>query len=230
MAQTHAPKPLSRPDPEHPKDADRFQSAYLESMSFFEVHRAKIIGGLAVLGIAIAAFVGWRYLSAQNADRAQRQLGAMLTHYESGDWDTALNGTDDAPGLLEIADETGSSSAAFFAADALFQLGRFDEAIDYFQRVESEGIVGASALAGQAAVLEQRGEFGQAAQLYERAAGAYDSAATTPEYLLDASRAHLEGGERGAAVALLERVLEEYEGTSAALEAEMRLGELLASG
>lgn len=229
MAQTHAPRSLSRPDPEHPKDADKLQSAYLESMSLFEVHRAKIIGALAVLGVVIIAFSAWRFMSTRNAEQAQRQLGAVLTYYESGDLDTALNGTDDAPGLLEIADDTKSSSAAFFAADALFQLGRFDEALNYFQRVKEEGIVGASSLAGQAAVYEQQGDFEQAARLYERAAGAYDSAATTPGYLLDASQAHLDGGDQASAVTILERVLEEYEGSSAALEAEMRLGELAAA-
>ena len=133
-------------------------------------------------------------------------------HLCLGELETALNGTDSQPGLLEIADEYGDDTAApFFAADALFQLGRYDEAEEYFRRVDLGGLFGASATAGLAAVHEMQGEFEDAGEMYERAARDFPGEATAPGYLLDAARAHLAAGDTEAAESALMRVIDEWE-------------------
>lgn len=225
MAQINAPKPLLTERQE--EDQDQLQSAYVRSMTFYEQYKTALIGGAVALVALIAALVGWSVWKNNQAEAAQKQLGSILSYYEQGDFETALQGTDTQPGLLEIADRTGdASSAPFFAADALYQLGRFDEALEYFQKTDGDGLIGASALAGQAAVYEQRGEHEQAASLYERAAGAYDSPATTPGYLLDAARAHYDAGSAGAAQEIIERVLTDFPDAPEATAAEVLAGQI----
>ncbi|MFN3596775.1 MAG: tetratricopeptide repeat protein [Rubricoccaceae bacterium] len=212
MAQINPPKPL-RSTQKHELREDQLTTAYARSATFFEQHRTAVIGAAIGLVVLVAGLVGFSVYRSNQAERAQEALGAILTQYEQGNYQAALEGTDTAPGLLEIADRYGSSTgqlATFFAADALYQLGRYDEALRYFERVRTDGIVGASALAGQAAVYEQRGDYARAARLYERAAGAYDSEATVPGYLMDAGRAFEAAGDTEAARRVYARVADEF--------------------
>ena len=108
------------------------------------------------------------------AAEAQQYLGSILTEYELGNYQAALDGTDAAPGLLDLADDYGSTptgdQARFFAADAYLQLGQPDEALAMFEAYDGDGILGASALAGQASIQAgTRGEHAEAAALYVQA-------------------------------------------------------------
>ena len=232
MAQINPPKRLAT-STEGDLREDNLTDVYVRSASFFDAHRTAILGGIAavvVLALAAIAFGAWR---AAQSDEAQRLLGAILVEYERGNWQAALDGTDTAPGLLEIADEYGSTAtgeqATFFAADALFQLGRLDEAAAMFEDYDGGGLLEASALAGRAAILEVEGDPAGAAELYERAAGVYESPASGPAYLLDAGRAHLAAGDAEAAQAVLERVLDEYGDAPEAAVAEAELGRAAAA-
>ena len=227
MAQINPPKRLAT-STEGDLREDNLTDVYVRSASFFDEHRTAILGGIAavvVLALAAIGFTAWR---AAQSEEAQRLLGAILVEYERGNWQAALDGTDTAPGLLEIADEYGSTAtgeqATFFAADALFQLGRTDEALEMFEDYDGGGLLEASALAGQAAIYEVQGDPGRAAELYERAAGVYASPASGPAYLLDAGRAHLAAGDAEAAQAVLQRVLDEYGDAPEATVAEAELG------
>src|SRR5690606_17436511 len=96
---------------------------------------------------------------------------------------------------LEIADEYGSTDAGnlarFYAADALFRLGEYDRALEYFRKYdEDDGLIGASAIAGEAAIRENKGEYEAAGDLYRRAALHYENELRSPEYLLQAARAY----------------------------------------
>ena len=227
MAQINPPKRLATTR-EGDLREDNLTDAYVRSSSFFDEHRTVIVAvvvGLVVLALAVIGYRAWR---ASQSEEAQRLLGAILVEYERGDYQAALDGTDTAPGLLEIAGEYGSTAtgeqATFFAADALFQLGRLDEALAMFQDYDGGGLLEASSLAGQAAIYEVQGDPARAAGLYEEAAGVYASPASGPAYLLDAGRAYLAAGDAAAAEGVLQRVLDEYGDTPEAQLAETELG------
>ena len=227
MAQINPPKRLST-SREGDLREDNLTDAYVRSASFFDEHRTVIVAvvvGLVVLALAVIGFRAWR---ATQSEEAQRLLGAILVEYERGNWQAALDGTDTAPGLLEIADEYGSTAtgeqATFFAADALFQLGRMDEALAMFEDYDGGGLLEASALAGQAAIYEVQGDAARAGGLYERAAGVYASPAAGPAYLLDAGRAYLAASDPEAARGVLQRVLDEFGDTPEAELAQAELG------
>lgn len=194
---------------------DKVVTAYAQTMTMAEKYRGALIA--AGVGIAVIFFgvLGYMYYLGNLSDRADEALGAVLPRYESGQYQEALDGTADVPGLLEVADEYGATDAGnlarFYAANALFQLGRYDEAGEYFEAYEGgEDILGASAIAGQAAVAEQRGDHAEAARLYQRAARAYESAATAPSFYLDAARNFEAAGDTEAARAAYEEIETEY--------------------
>ena len=230
MAQINPPKPLVTPEQRAEERQDRFQTTVARSRSFYEENAKLLIGAgiaIVVLIVAIIGFVAWR--ASQDAE-AEQALGSILSVYEAGDYETALSGTDDAPGLMEIADDYGSATAApFFAGDALFQLGRYDEAARYFEMVDDNGLMGASALAGRAAVHEAQGENEDAAELYERAASLFKSEATSPGYFLDAGRAYQAAGDMDAARGAYQHVLDDYAETPEATTATVEIASVEAA-
>lgn len=230
MAQINAPKPLTSPEQKAEERQDTFQTTVARSRSFYEENTALVIGAVVgILAIVLGA-IGWGYLSSQQDAEAEEALGSILAYYETGDLETALNGTDTAPGLLEIAEEYGDKTAAsFFAADALFQLGRYDEAAEYFRQVDLGGLFGASATAGLAAVHEMQGELAEAGELYERAAGDFPGEATAPGYLLDAGRAYQGAGQLEDAERVYQRAVEEFEDTPEATVAAVELASVVAA-
>lgn len=229
MATINAPKPARREELRE----DQLATAYVRTATFFEEHRRPLIIGAVALALLIAAVAGWRVWQERQDQQAAEALGAVLTQYEAGEYRAALDGADGEPGLLEIADRYGSTNtgqlATFFAADALYQLGEYDQAATYFERYDaSDDLLGASALAGQAALAERAGEHAEAADLYTRAAGAYASAATAPDYFAAAARAHEAAGDLAAARASLEQLRDDYEESPAAQAVELELARLTA--
>jgi tetratricopeptide (TPR) repeat protein len=194
---------------------DKVITAYARTMTMAEQYRGVLIAaGIGIVAI-IFGVLGYTFYMANQGDVAADALGAVLPVYESGSYQEALDGTADVPGLLEVADEYGSTDAGnlarFYAASALFQLGRYDEAGDYFDAYDGgEDILGASAIAGQAAVAEQRGDHADAARLFQRAARSYESPATAPGYYMDAARNFEQAGDLSAARAAYEEVAEAY--------------------
>ena len=227
MAQINPPKPLVAPTTDDLRE-DNLTTAYARSSMLFDQNRTTIIGGVIAVVALIVAFFGWKVWQDRRSAEGQQYLGAILTEYEAGNWQTALDGTDTAPGLLEIADDYGSTAtgeqATFFAADALFQLGQYDESLDLFEDYDGDGLLAASALAGQAAIYEQQGDAARAADLYGRAASSFESAASAPGYLLDASRANVAAGDTEAALDALQQILDEYEDTPEAIQAQVEIG------
>lgn len=230
MSMLNPPKTVSR---RHELREDQLATATAKGLTIWEEHRRLLIGlgiGLVVLVIGAALYVVWQN---QRDQAAAEELGLILIQYEQGQYAQALDGTADRPGLLEIADEYGSTDtgnlAAFYAADALFQLERYDEALTYFERYDAgDDILGASALAGQAAIKEQQGEPAEAARLYERAAAAYASPATAPDYLMAAGRAYTAAGDAESAAEVYEAFLEDYDASPSAPVVEALLAQVRA--
>jgi tetratricopeptide (TPR) repeat protein len=232
MAQINPPKPLTASRPDDLRE-DHLTDAYVRSSSFFDEHRTLIVAAVVGVVALALAVIGWRAWLAGQQEEASLFLGTILTEYETGNWRVALDGTDTTPGLLEIADEYGATAAGeqatFFAADALYQLGEYAEAAALFEDYDGDGLLGASATAGRAAIAEQQGDAAAAAALYEEAAEAFASPASTPGYLLDAGRAHAAAGDYEAAQAAFERVADAYPDTPEAQTAETEIGRVIAA-
>ncbi len=190
-------------------------SLYARALDFYERRKPLVYGGAVVIVVLLLLIPGYIYYQMQRGAEAQEHLSRIVTQYEQGNYDVALDGTEDRLGLREIADQFGGTDAgnmaAFYAANALYEMGELDEALAYFEQVrEASSLVGASALAGRAAIHEDRGEYAQAAELYSRAASIYDTGVSSPQHLLSAARAFEEAGDYEEALRVYEDLRERY--------------------
>ncbi|MDX1532436.1 MAG: hypothetical protein R3362_12970, partial [Rhodothermales bacterium] len=176
MSTLNAPKTISR---RSDRREDRVMTAYARAVDYADKNRQVVYLAAGALLVLLLGIVGYALLQNRNAANAQVLLGQALPLYEQGEYRAALDGSGDAPGLLEIADEYGGTKAGnlarFYAADALYRLGEHEEALRWFEAFDvDDNIVGASALAGQAAIHEDREAYDRAGDLYRRAALVFD--------------------------------------------------------
>lgn len=194
---------------------DAVVNAYATTLTLTEKYRGVLIAAAVGIVVIFLGVLGWMYYQAGQSDRADEALGAVLPTFEQGAYQEALDGTAEAPGLIEIAEEYGSTDAGnmarFYAASALFGLGRYDEAGEYFEDYKKgDDVFGAAAIAGEAAVAEQNGDHAAAGRLYERAARRFESEATAPGYFMDAARSYEAAGDFAAARNAYEAIEEDY--------------------
>ena len=212
MSTLNPPKPITK---RQELREDNVITFYAKAWQFFTDNRMLIYGILAGLVLAVLAVIAWAYYQDQRADEAQALLGKATALYDAGQYEQALQGTDTVMGLLAIADDYGSTQAGnlahFYAADALFQTGQYEQALEYFEDFDADdSIVGASAIAGIAAVYEQQGELERAGDYYRRAASRYESLQTSPQYLLEAGRAYEEAGAYDKAMGAYQEIQQDY--------------------
>ncbi|MEM1128662.1 MAG: hypothetical protein AAGI71_18610 [Bacteroidota bacterium] len=205
---------------------DTMVTAYARTWDFYDKNKGLVVGAGVALVVLIAALIGFGFMQQQRGVDAQSLLAQALPAYETGRYQEALDGSDAAPGLLEVIREYGSSDAgnlaAFYAADAYFRLGQYDEALRYFDQYDvDDSLVGASALSGQAKVHEIQGNFDRAGDLYRRAAQTYEDPLTSPVYLMQAGRAYEKAAAFGQAQAAYELLLDAYPEATQAAEAQI---------
>lgn len=223
MSTLNPPKKISK---KHELREDRVVTFYARAWQYFDQNRTLVYGILAGIVVIIVAAVGYVFYQSKQSERADELLGQIVSLYEQGSYQEALDGTGDRTGLLEIADEYGSTDAGnlahFYAADALFQLGEYDRALEHFNDYDkSEDLIGASAIAGQAAVYENKGEYRRAADLYRRAALHFENELNSPQYLLNAGRSYELAGDFGEAQEVYEMIRDDYSESNLATNIEV---------
>lgn len=201
---------------------------YARALLLWDEHRSAVLGALGVLVAVILAIPGYMYYQQQQQERANELLGKILPVYEQGNYQQALDGTGDAAGLKEIADDYGGTSAGnlatYYTAHAYYQTEQYDQALTYFGEFDkTSDFLGASAYAAQAAIYETRGEFAQAAETYQTAASHFESDLTTPRYLLRAGRASEKAGNYEAAADAYRQITTDYPDAQQVEDAEIFL-------
>lgn len=201
---------------------------YARSILFFEENKKTIYAAGAGLIVVLAA-VGFYLWNAQQTEaEAQEHLGQIERVYASGDYERALQGTEDRMGLLEIADTYSGTDAGnlatFYVANAYLRNDMPEEALSYLQRFDKDrDLVGASALAAEASILEDRGDYAEAADLYEQAASYAESGHISPQYLVSAGRAHEQASNLSDARSAYAKIQDDYADSPQAEEVERHL-------
>ncbi len=228
MSTINAPQKLSR---RQELREDQLTTFYARSWGFFEENKTLVYGALAAVVVAVAAIIGYGFWQSAQADEAQVEMAASVRAYEAGNLQEALDGTDQNLGLLDIIDRYGGTEAGnlahFYAADAYFQLGHMDQALEHFSDFDKgDNLLGASAFAGEAAIHEVQGDHDRAGDLYTRAASVYESDVTSAEYLMKAGRSYEAAGSFSDARRAYTRVQDDFSASTAAQNVGVALARL----
>jgi tetratricopeptide (TPR) repeat protein len=176
----------------------------------------KIIGGVA-LGIIAIAIMGYFYVSGKAEDElaANRELRKVQQLYQQQQYRLAITGdpTQQIMGFEEIVEKYGGTPtgevAMIYLGNSYLYSGELDKAMTAFEDASPDtDMLRAAALAGEAAVLEAKGNNSEAAKLFETSALAFDNELLSSERFLTAGRNYGEAGNMEKAKEMLEKVKE----------------------
>lgn len=196
---------------------DKLVETYFKTKTFFEENQRTILIALGSLVVVILLVIYLVNRSRERNIESTTLLGNVINLYDQGQFQQAIDGVPakKIKGLKFIADEYGNTesgeAAKIFLANSYYQLGKYDEALKYYEDYDGDNkLFQATAYAGAAACYEIKGNKEKAAELYLKAAKVSESEVTTPEYLLYAARLNAELGKKDVAKKLLDQIKKEY--------------------
>ena len=169
--------------------------------------------------------------------QAKKYFNDALTAVERDSLFTlALNGGEGKYGMLDIADEYGSTKAGnmanYYAGMSYLHLRDYPNAVEYLSAFSSEDeILAAQAKGAIGDAFMQLDQMEDALSYYEQAANLRDNDFTTPLYLYKAGITALELGKANKALTFFKRIKNEYKESTQATNIDVFIGkaELLAS-
>jgi tetratricopeptide (TPR) repeat protein len=196
---------------------DALVTTYAKVTSFYEENK-RIVGivttVVAVVAIAILIVLKNR---ADANENALLQLGQVQGVYASGQYQAAIDGVPErnVPGLKAIVENFGSSRggelARFMLANAYFELGKYDEALEQFEDFSApDDMLAASRYAGIGQCYEGKKNYKDAAENFEKAASKDAKDILAPEYLGNAARNYGLAGDKERALELYKRLKKNY--------------------
>jgi tetratricopeptide (TPR) repeat protein len=202
---------------------DRLVTSYFEATTWYQNNK-KIVNG-ALTGLVVLAIVIVAYLNNVNSNnqKATADLGKILSYYDQGKYDIAINGNlqENVRGLQSIVDDYGSTKAGglatFYLANSYFAQGNYDKALKCYQNVNvGDDMVAASALSGAASCYEAKGDHAKAASTFENAAFKSAKDVNVSENMFHAAQNYLAAGNKEKASELFKKVKKDFPASSVA--------------
>lgn len=174
-----------------------------------------ITGALIGVVVLIAGIFWWGSQQQQKELDAQSASATTFRYFEIDSTQQALNADANRLGLLQIADEYGSTPtgnlARYMAGVALVEAKQPDQALEQLEAYDENGsILEATHYSTIAAAHEQRGDMIAAAEAYKKAAEIDANSFTSPFFLMEAGRCFEQAGDKAQAKAVYESVKAEY--------------------
>ncbi len=165
------------------------------SVSFMEKYQKQIlyVGG-GVLAVVIAVLLFHQFVWTPRNEAAREALFPAQELFEQGSYEAALNGNEQAVGLLEVASKYGRTKsgnlAHLYAGLCYANLGKTEEAITELEKFGDAGdqMISPAALAALGNCYAQQGETEKAAKTLEKAAKRADNNTLSPTFLIQAAQ------------------------------------------
>lgn len=206
------------------ESAEALQKEISKAESFFNSNKniLSIVGG-AIL-VAVLAFFGYKYWVGEQNKAAQAAMYDSVYYFESDSLDLALKGTGGNAGLLEVAENYGSTPAGnlakFYVGTIYLKQGKFQDAIKFLEGFSSDDLIlkGKSyALIGDAYLEQNKNE--EAIAAYEKAASYKPNKFITPAYLSKLALAQELAGKKTEAIESYAEIIEKYPASTEVLSA-----------
>ena len=211
----------------HTHSDEKLMTAYYRAVEFFEENKKHVYTALTIFVIAIAGIILLVNRNKANNENAGLALSLIKRTYDNNDFQQAINGDSlgNIKGLQFIVDEYGSTengqTAKLMLANSYYALRDFDKAEKYYKDFSgSNTILKASAIAGEASVLEARQKFTDAASKYENAASIDPSSPFADQYIFYAAKNYVRANENDKAKNLFDKIKKEHPKSKYVAESE----------
>ena len=214
---------------------DKLVTLYAEATNFYERHKRNIHIGITAVVVVVLAIVVYLKNQSDNNERASVQLAQVFSIFDSGSFQAAIDGVPERniAGLKSIVDNFGGTKAGelarFYHASALYQLGKYEQALEEFRDFSApDDMLAISRYAGIAQCLEATGKYREAAENFEKAASRDTKDIGAPENLSEAARNYGLAGEKEKALELYRRLKKNYPSTTYGREPDRFISQLSA--
>lgn len=183
---------------------------------------------LGVVGVVAIAAIGYLFytkfvVEPKEVDAADQMFVAqknfdLAANGTASDslYTLALNGSEGKWGFVKIADEFSGTNAGnlanYYAGMAYLQTGKYDNAITYLEKFNSEdAMLKALAIGGIGDAHSQKGHQKEALDFYKKAAESNKNDFTTPRFLLKAGKTALALGNKEEALKYFTDIKDNFE-------------------
>jgi len=194
--------------PTRPPEATSIEDAL--PPDWWEMHRAKWIGGVVLVLVAIVAWTIFSYNQRKRELEARTALSAAASVEQLQEVSAKYTGTPEA------------ASAAFLRGIALMESEKWDEAFEAFGAFEKtypEHALTGGAVAAQAVIREMQGKFEEAKSLYQRVGTSYQNSYAAPFAMIGEARMYEQMGSPEDARKMLTEIVTRMPGSVFAGEA-----------
>jgi TolA-binding protein len=190
---------------------DKFITYSVRVRDWIEANSKIVLSGLTALVVILAAIFIINNMRQKAEATASVELANAMHVYESRDYANAVTL------FTSIVNSSGGTRsgklARFYLAQSLYNTDEYAAAQEHFRKFASsfsgDDYIKTAALAGEAACLEQQGQFVQAAEKYQKITKKYDTPFAA-RYLLRAARCYAQAGNDDKAQAIYQQIIDDY--------------------
>lgn len=217
------------------KDVD-LGDMYTRTELFIENNKQAITIGVAGILLIVGGALGYKkFIAEPKAKEAAEMTWKAEYYFEIDSLDKALNGDDQWPGFLTIADDySGTPSgdlAQYYLGVIHMQKGEYETALEHFKKADlDDDVLRIMAIGNQGDALVELGRADEAVKQFEKAAGMTNNELIAPIYLMKAGILHQQASNWSAAAKAFNRIAKEFPNSQEANTARKYAGHAEAMG
>ncbi|MBK9289117.1 MAG: tetratricopeptide repeat protein [Flavobacteriales bacterium] len=166
---------MSTKAPQHPEQKDLdIGDMYTSTELFFEKNKKAVTIGISAVLLLVLGVLGYkRFIAEPKAEEARNMIWKAQYYFEIDSLDLAMNGDGNFVGLLDIAQNYGSTPsgelAHFYLGTILMQKGDFQGALDHYKEADLEDdVLSVMAVGNQGDALVELGKVDEAISQFEK--------------------------------------------------------------
>lgn len=209
---------------------------YTRTELFLEKYKKQITIGVGALIAVVGGAIAYKkFVVEPKANEAAELIWKAQYYFEIDSLDKAMNGDDQWPGFLSIAQDFGSTPsgelANYYLGAIYMQKGEFENALNSYKEADlGDDVLRTMAVGNQGDALVELGRTDEAVKQFEKAANMVKNDFTTPMYLMKAGILHQQASNWKDAARAFKRVASEFPLSSEASQARKYAGHAEAMG